>query len=367
MNKRGHQHSGFYPGGAQAYSPIPNSSYPLLGLLLSLALIPPSTLSAQTTPVESILEDRAVKSCERGLAYLAEIQNTDGAIVKGQYPNVCTALSCMALMASGHFPGRGKFGKNLERGILWLAKQADAKGYFGNDGGRMYGHGMCTLALTEAYGMLSSRRDNMTVRDVLEKAVNVIVGSQTPSGHHQGGWRYNPTPGDSDLSVTAWQVQALRGAQNCQISIPRDTIARAIDYISRCYHRGAKGFGYQPGGGRTDPMRSAGVVLMHTLKEGERDIVKEAGESLLQRSFGSWGGGYYFYQNFYSATAGLMLGEAGENKINIPIEKTLIAHQREDGSWPRAPGGYGAGEAYYTAFSCLILAARFQYLPIYQE
>jgi hypothetical protein len=273
----------------------------------------------------------------------------------------------MALMASGHFPGRGKYGKNLERGILWLARQADKKGYFGNDGGRMYGHGMCTLALTEAYGMLRSRRDNMKVRDVLEKAVNVIVGSQARSGRHKGGWRYNPTPGDSDLSVTAWQVQALRGAQNCQISIPRDTIARAIDYISRCYHRGGRGFGYQPGGGPTDPMRSAGVVLMHTLKEGERDIVIDAGKSLLERNFGRWGGSHYFYQNFYSATAGLMLGERGANRINIPIEKTLIAHQRSDGAWPAAPGGHGAGEAYYTAFSCLILAARYQYLPIYQE
>ena len=43
----------------------------------------------------------------------------------------------------------------------------------------------------------------------LRKAVDLITKAQSPSG----GWRYQPNPGDQDLSVTVMQIVALRGEQ----------------------------------------------------------------------------------------------------------------------------------------------------------
>ena len=151
------------------------------------------------------------KACERGLAYLARVQKSDGSF-PGTYSNVSCALASMAFMASGHFPGRGKYGDNLERAVLWLAGRPDERGYFGLDGGKMYGHGMCTLALAEAYGMLRTRLDNLKVRDSLEKAVNLVVACQGKPNHGaaNGAWRYEPRPGDADLSITCWIIQAIR-------------------------------------------------------------------------------------------------------------------------------------------------------------
>jgi len=317
----------------------------------------------------SALDDAVVTAAERGLDYLAKVQLPDGSF-SGGYPNVCAALGSMAFMASGHFPGRGQYGANMERSVLWLTKQADERGYFGGDGGRMYGHGMCALALGEAYGMLRGRKNNLLVKAALEKAINLIVSSQTKGGRLDGGWRYEPQPGDADLSVTAWQVQALRGAQNCQIRVPTETISRAIGYLKRCYSKGHQGFAYQPGQSPSPAMMSAGIVVMHTLKEADDRSVRDARKRLLTGSFDDWGGTYFYYRSYYAATAGLMLGDAGQKRISIPLEKVLLSKQNEDGSWPPAPsmgGGEHAGPVYFTSFACLILAARYQYLPIYQD
>lgn len=341
----------------------------MLRILLLIPLLTTLHLCAESD-LDPEHEARVVEAVEKGLGYLARTQSADGSFTGGQYSHVQAALASMAFMASGHFAGRGKYGQNFERAVLWLVKRQDKRGYFGLDGGRMYGHGMCTLALSEAYGMLRNRKDNQKVQKALQKAINLICASQAKGGRNNGGWRYEPRPNDADLSVTAWQVQALRGAQNCQITIPADTINRAIDYIRRCYHRGQKGYSYSPGGGPNMPMRCAGVVIMHTLKEGEQEQVKEAGQALLKQSFNRWGGSYFYYQSYYAATAGLMVGDEGRKRINEPLEKVLLPQQRQDGSWPPAPsmgGGQSAGPVYFTSFACLILAARYEYLPIYQE
>ena len=310
------------------------------------------------------------KACERGLAYLARTQKSDGSF-PGKYSNVSCALASMAFMASGHFPGRGKYGDNLERAVLWLAGRPDERGYFGLDGGKMYGHGMCTLALAEAYGMLRTRLDNLKVRDSLEKAVNLVVACQGKPNHGaaNGAWRYEPRPGDADLSITCWIIQAIRSAQNCQIKVPDETITLALDYMSRTYHPVAKGYAYTPGGSPSLEMRAGGFVVMNTLKQKELDQVKEAGRVLLNVSnqYAGWGGGYYYYRTYYAATAGKMLGEEGFKRLNTPIEKQLVGHQNNDGSWPDITGHSGQGNVYSTSFACMALAVRYQYLPIYQE
>lgn len=310
------------------------------------------------------------KACERGLAYLARTQKSDGSF-PGKYSNVSCALASMAFMASGHFPGRGKYGDNLERAILWLAKRPDERGYFGLDGGRMYGHGMCTLALAEAYGMMRTRLDNQKVRDSLEKAINLVVACQSKPqhGNANGAWRYEPRPGDADLSITCWIIQAIRSAQNCQIKIPNETITLALGYMSRSYNPGAKGYAYGPGGGPSLQMRAGGFVVMNTLKQKDLDQVKEAGRELLKVSgqYAGWGGQYYYYRAYYAATAGKMLGKEGLKRLNTPIEKQLVGHQGKDGAWPDITGYSGGGNVYSTSLACLALAVRYQYLPIYQE
>ena len=62
-----------------------------------------------------------------------------------------------------------------------------------------------------------------------EKAVAIILKAQRGgSGPERGGWRYRVAHiGGSDLSVTGWQVMALRAARNLGCDVPADAIDRA--------------------------------------------------------------------------------------------------------------------------------------------
>ena len=128
------------------------------------------------------------QSVERGLTYLAESQSEDGSFNAhryGQHVGV-TALACMAFMADGHLPGRGRYGDGVQRGLEFILNNAHETGLIAADTshGPMYGHGFATLFLGEVYGMTGDRR----VREALIKAVNLIVTTQNA----EGGWRYHP-------------------------------------------------------------------------------------------------------------------------------------------------------------------------------
>ena len=129
-------------------------------------------------------------------------------------------------MATGSTPGRGPFGRQVNRCVRYLLENAKDDGYITAQTtgvhGRMYGHGFATLFLAEVYGMTL----DVMVREKLAKAVQLIVTSQ----NDEGGWRYEPTSEDADLSVTICQVMALRAARNAGIYVPKAVVDRYNGY-----------------------------------------------------------------------------------------------------------------------------------------
>jgi hypothetical protein len=340
----------------------------------------PLTLKAAESGEEDLAHAEKVKnkdevdqSVEKGIRYLVANQDPTQGYFQGKLRNTYTGLACIALMAAGHFPGKSEFGDNLKRGILYLSKKSEElNGYYGKEGdARMYGHAICTLALTEAYGMMQTDEDNRLVRDAAERAVKVVLHAQIDdrkNPEHFGGWRYEPNGKDADLSVTVWQVLALRSAENCQLEVSAQSITNAVDYVRRVFVPKDGGYGYQPGKGPSTSMRCAGVVCMRALGMGEKDpdwknITSSA--SFLMKLDPSQGDKYFFYQSYYVATASNMMGDDYRNAILPRLQKHLIGLQTPDGSFQNYRG-YDGG-VYSTAFSVICLAVRYQYLPIYQE
>jgi hypothetical protein len=328
-----------------------------------------SGLDAHLARINS--EDDVDVAVDKGLEYLASQQQEDGHFgdPKAKLPNVYTALACMAYMASGHFPGRSRFGENLRRGILYLVEAAEKeKGYFGKEGeGRMYSHGICTLALSEAYGMLQKEEENYKIKDALDLAIKVIVNGQVKEeSKHFGGWRYKPTGKDADLSVAVWQALALRSAKNCQIEVPEDTIANALVYIRNTFDKKVKAFSYQ-GGNPSVAMRSAGVVGMLALGANQTDkdryMVENSGNYLLKQDPKK--GGHFWYQSYYLATASNMMGDTHREAMLPKLEEFIVSLQNPNGEFQKHQGH--SGGVYSTAFAVICLAVRDQYLPIYQE
>src|SRR5262249_12580735 len=158
-----------------------------------------------------------------------------------------TSLAVMAFLSAGHVPGEGKYGKVIEKAVAWVMDRQRANGLIANDGGhQMYHHGIATLMLAEGWGMPGKGKGKEGPKAV-EKAVLLILKAQRTQGVNKGGWRYRVEHHDgSDISVTGWQVMALRAARNLGCDVPPKTIENAVEYIKSCQDARTGGFKYTP-------------------------------------------------------------------------------------------------------------------------
>ena len=316
-------------------------------------------------------KDQVDVAIDKALAWLVTKQDVTHGNFEGRYKNTETALACIALMAAGHFPDRSKYGKHLKKGIMYLVKASSAPkhyGYLGADGGRMYGHGICTLALAEAYGMLDEVEDNIKIKDALEAALQVTLKSQSKAKNtHFGGWRYNPNSKDADLSVSVWQVLSLRSAKNCGIRVPQQAIDDAISYIRKCYNKKQGGYAYQPNKRPNSAMKCAGIVSLLAMgsEKNEQDMEKIKESAKILKTLRPNKGSHFYYNSYYFATAANMLGPK-YRKVFLPkMEKALLRLQKTNGEFKKHSGHLPG--VYATSFAIICLAVKYQFLPIYQE
>ena len=346
------------------------SRYIFVGLLILIGSTFANEKDDEAHLERLALSNDVDRSIDKGLAWLVAQQSLkDGSFVsptKRRSSNVNTGLSAIALMAAGHFPKRSKYGDNLKLAIQYLLDQAKAnRGYLGADGSRMYGHGICTLALCEAYGMMDDRKLNLAIKDALDPAIKLILYSQVKKeGQHKGGWRYDPRPSNADLSVSVWQMLCLRSAKNSKLEVPDQAIKDAINYVRGTYNK--NGFSYE----RSNPsiaMRTAGVVSMLALgaNESKSDLDKIKSSAEFLRAYKPDRSSYFYYTAYYLTTAANMMGGEFRDKFIPKMEKYLISLQKADGSFDT--NGDNCSNQYATAFSIICLAVRYQYLPIYQE
>src|SRR5439155_2379179 len=67
---------------------------------------------------------------------------------------------------------------------------------------------------------------------------------------------------DSDLSVTGWQLMALRGARNLGCDVPAEKITNAVEYVRRCHDKGTGGFRYTTTTRVTVPCTGTGILAL---------------------------------------------------------------------------------------------------------
>lgn len=348
---------------------------PLITLLLfcSGSLLPARAELSDAEHLELISkEDPVDQAIAKGLSWLVKQQDSaSGSFGNTDIPNTCTALSCIALMAAGHQPGRTLYGEQLRLGILYLLRSArKTDWYFGRENnGRMYAHGIATLALTEAYGMMQEDQENLQIKEVLEKCIAIILNCQYKENNRNfGGWRYDPNGADADLSVSVWQALVLRSAQNSQIVVPDTSIQDACTYIRATYNEQHQAFTYQGGEGVNTPaMNSAGIVAMYVLglRHDAEDLKKIESSARNLLTVDPLNGEHMYYQDYYLATAANMMGGKYRNSMLPKMEAALLSLQEPSGEF-RKHRGYKEG-VYATAFATIILCVRYQYLPIYQE
>lgn len=325
--------------------------------------------TAQNAPDQAEMTAALDATIARGFDYLVNAQQADGSFGGGRYDRHVgiTAVACIAFMADGHLPGRGPYGKIVERGLDFILDNQAETGLLAADTshGPMYGHGFAALFLGEIYGMTRGGADTARaerVHEALVRAVRLIVQTQNV----EGGWRYNPVPYDADISVTICQIMALRSARNAGIDVPKETIDRAVEYVRRCQNADG-GFRYQlQGGGSAWPRSAAGLASLYYAGIYE-DEALDAGLGYLERHAApgseNRSRAHYYYGQYYAAQAMYLAG--GEYWANWwpAVREEMIERQLEDGSW----SDRHAGGAYGTAMTLIVLQMPKRYLPIFQK
>ena len=351
------------------------------GVLAALCLALP------VRALEPVQRDAAAvdKAVARGLNYLVTRQHSNGVIVATAPPNeplgtAMTGLAGMALLSVGHRPTDATpAGHTLAKALDYILdpKRQDGTGYYGNDGGNMYGHGIVTLLLAEMVGMGVDARQDALIRERCQKAVDLIVRAQkvTKAATFKGGWRYQPISNDADLSVSVWQVMALRAAKNAGLTVPKDTIEDAIAYLKRSYSSGRdkegkllnlkSGFAYQPGGGPSYAMACAGLLALQVCGDYEAPELKGTTEWLREYPPKNASFSYFYYGTYYYAQGLYQRGGETARAAQALVESLLLAEQKEDGRWQS--GGSETSPILCTTLAIMSLSVRHHFMPIYQR
>ena len=313
---------------------------------------------------------------ERGLRWLAAHQLRDGSwnfnhdlVCRGVCRNsgsaasttAATGIALLAFLGAGYTHQDGPYHQTVRDGLYYLGNCALATPYGGDlQQGSMYGQGLATLALCEAYAMT---RDPALAR-VAAQALEFVIFAQDSRG---GGWRYFPgQPGDT--TVTGWQLMALKAGQLADLPVSPGTVASARRFLDGVQAESGAFYGYQrPARGATTT--AVGLLCRMFLGwQREHPALAHGAEWLAET--GPAVDDMYF--NYY-ATA-VLNHYAGQpwQSWNPRMREQLIATQassgHENGSWFFAGGQLvTGGRIVNTALAIMTLEVYYRYLPLYDE
>ncbi len=297
----------------------------------------------------------------KALRWLARVQDQDGSwsSTDSKEPIAMAGLALLSFLAHGETTESEEFGNAVEKAIKYLLSMQRADGLF--PGGNAYTHGIATYALTEAYAM--SRI--MALRENVEYAIDVIIEGQQVGG----GFDYNFRQGERvDLSVSGWQIQALKAAQMANIT--NAAHARAMDkalyYLSdQAWSPENNRFRYGGSGSGSWTMNGVGVLCMQLLGHARHPNTRNGLASMADLTC-TWSpnGPNGVYGWYYVTQALFHQGGNAWNQWNRQFSEMLIRNQHEDGYWDG--GDHGGGKVYTTTLAVLMLQVYYRYLPTFQ-
>ncbi len=343
-----------------------------LVLLFAWGVATSPVLADEASPALAKYKDRLDSSIDRALAYLATKQLKDGSFRSDMRGNVgITSLCVMAFLAKGYTPGTGPYGETINRGVDFVLDHQASNGMLTGptaSHGPMYGHTISTLLLSEVSGMVTPDRQER-VDHALSRALRLTLAAQKVKKNriHQGGWRYQHTSTDSDISCTGWALMSLRSSRNGGAPIPGKAIKDALQFVMNCRCPDG-GFGYtspsSPGLART----GTALLCIELCGKHRHKAAVGAGDWILKHLPTRFGGGHFYYGLYYCAQGMFQLGGEYWERWAGTMYDMMLKYQKKDGSWPQGVSSEAkAGTCYSTAMGVLAMSVSYRQLPIYQR
>jgi hypothetical protein len=208
-----------------------------------------------------------------------------------------------------------------------------------------------------------------------QRAINYIRAAQADNG----GWRYQPRePGD--ISVTGWQVMALKSGQMAGLEVddPRNpTLGRATKFLNSCMTVDGGGYKYQPDQPESPARTAIGLLCRLYLGTGPRNTGVQAGvKRLMANAPAPTLRNLYYY--YYATQVLHHVGGENWEKWNALMRDHLVRTQedgRKDpkhvhlkGSWSPAGDAWAeGGRIMTTSFAVMTLEVYYRHLPLYRR
>jgi predicted nucleic acid-binding Zn ribbon protein len=271
------------------------------------------------------------------------------------------------------------YADRIRKGLRYVIQQQDAlTGRFGSMDGEgnhfMYNHGMATLAMCEAAGLSGDEQ----LRGMAQKGIDFIVNCQTPAG----GWNYyGKKDGDTDTSLSSWQVQALLAGREAFLKVPDSCLKKALEMYQAATTADNR-VKYSLGNDdKVDRPSLCAIALMLRQLLGE-DPRSPSLRKLAERIHGTippttpiWGGAwapnrlkdddqralYDPYKMYYSTYAMFFLGGKEWEEWVPQMKKAIGDMQSTDGSWKtNDTWSTSGGTTYSTALTILTLQVYYR-------
>jgi hypothetical protein len=320
---------------------------------------------------------------ERGLAWLAAHQNATGSWSLHNFHANCkhprctnagtvtsdpagTGMVLLPFLGAGNTHQSGKHKQTVGRAFQWLVGQQRPDGSWPapGDARPMYGHGMASIALCEAYGMTQDAK----LRGPAQKALDYIVKAQhAPTG----GWRYTPNQ-PADTSVVGWQLMALKSGEMAGLTVPAKTFDGVKRWLASVEANRPVGglFGYQSAN-PTPAMTAQGLLCLQYLGERRTGQRMQAGTEFLLKHLPRVGAETSYYWYHANQVMYHMQGKhwkSWNDKLRDLLVSTQATQGGLAGSWkPTDQREMPGGRLYGTALRLLMLEVYYRHLPLYQQ
>lgn len=338
--------------------------------------------AAAPSPVAAQADRATVAAAvERALLYLAREQRANGAFAEGHHEVVLTALATLSFLSAGQPPGDGRYGLIVQRAADYLVSKVPgggveegSGGYVGGvDGSRMYGQAIVAIALSELAASTTDETRREKLLAALGRVVPVILQAQKveKDAKHAGGWRYEPTSTDSDLSLSGWCAQALRavrGMGGVGERVPDEALTRAMNYVLQC-RTATGGFSYQPGGNAEAGTTGSGALTLLLLSSPSAPPPPELGPALelLGAQSVKFEDRFAYYATHAVFSAAHHAGPPVSNRVAAWAVPLLLSLQQPDGGFPPSKSSEEPGRVYATAMATITLSIPTSPLPSHRR
>jgi hypothetical protein len=332
----------------------------------------PQKMRARMSPesrLQLILKNGGTPQTEdavaRALLWLREHQNLDGSWGR-DYPAAMTGLAVLCFLGHGDTPDSKQHGQVVSRGITFLtdlqARNRSMISTHPSSGQAAYEHGIATYALGEAYAMARFGQKGLgPIAEGFFEGVRLILKGQTK----RGGWLYGYEQGEGgDTSVTGWQYQALKIADQTRLTFPslKEQLQRTAKFLLSV--RGPDGgFGYRFSADRPS-LTAVGVLGLQFIdaKQHEAAIVKGLKFMFRHSEEQRWSSAN-LYSWYYNTQATFQFGGSAWERWNGVFREEVLKHQKEDGHWIHGStnGAKDDTDLFCTTLCTLMLEVYYRY------